>query len=165
MAFTDEGTRCGSCGAVFHSGCLRDALCASCHNPLSSSTVVLADSAPPGCRWLWVWLLSACGAAIHLAAVIAPFLAAGGIGEAVGWRLMILDLPVSMLLDATGATAYLTTGTATLIYTMLGSIVYAAPGAFIGYFVDRRRARRHHSPNHSRQATAAPARRRAPLVI
>jgi hypothetical protein len=84
---------------------------------------------------------------VHLAAVIAPFLAAGGIGEAVGWRLIILDMPVSMLLDATGLTSHLTTGTDTLIYAVLGSIVYAFPGVVIGYFIDRRRARRHHPTN------------------
>ncbi len=84
----------------------------------------------------FTWSLAALLGAIHLVFVMGPFFTSGG-GEGAVWRLFFLDLPLSAVLEATGLLERPTA--ATLIYALFGTAMYAAPGALIGYAIDRLR--------------------------
>jgi hypothetical protein len=97
----------------------------------------------------FTWTLAALFGLFHLAVVMGPYIAAGGVGEAVGWRLLIFDYPITFLLQVTGVMAHLNDAVGDVIYGVFGTIMYALVGALLGYGIDRLRARR-------RQAAPAP---------
>lgn len=82
----------------------------------------------------------------HLVVVVAPFVAAGGVGEAVLWRTILFDCPLFWLVTALHLDSVFDQPFALEVFvTVFGTLMYAAVGAGTGDLVDRiRRPRRQH---------------------
>ncbi len=87
------------------------------------------------------WILAGIFGAFHLAFVMGPYIVAGGTGEAVGWRMIVLDYPLSWVLQVTGLFEHMESKAGGLVYGVFGTAMYAAAGALIGYGIDKLRAR------------------------
>ncbi len=85
-------------------------------------------------RFLFTIILASIFGLFHLIAVAAPFIAARGIGEEAGWRMIMYDFPLIWVVRALHLDSAL--GNGVLFITVFGTLMYAAVGAAIGYFVD-----------------------------
>ena len=83
-------------------------------------------------------------AIIHIAVVVIPLVSSGGCGEGQAFLVYCFDFPLVVALDSIpggGRILYHGVTTYVLFFSIVGTVMYASAGGFIGYVIDRVRIR------------------------
>jgi hypothetical protein len=89
-------------------------------------------------KYSFTVLFGAAAAAFHVVYVLYPYFAAGRHGEAVGWRLMLFDFPISWSYQAIGLGSVDPGWIGDIfLFGVGGTVMYAGVAGLVGLGIDK----------------------------